>query len=175
MKSSKIISICVLAASGVIGFGAHSLQKQLSDKVLAQEAATTSFEQWQQDSKTLLPLQKQWKDTYLTAADIKDHFSVLKRLDLEGRYGVHLDTDRFTLTQNIGPYQFQGKSMGLIRVCVGNGEPILKMTAPSHEQLIKALQQMGERPDFVFDAAQLTQEKEPTLILSNPCLLVREV
>jgi len=164
---SAVISFVFLSQS----FPAWDKLKGVTTK---QIAANEMLIEWKAAYQALLPVNDQWKNRFVSASDVKDLLSLFRVVNLD-QHGLISDVD--TIKQISGEaVLFNGLSVGLQRVCLGNAGGPLDLTATNMTALRVGLQQLAKRNDIELGSVEITYDREskkPTARVSDFCLRVR--
>ncbi|WP_205182769.1 hypothetical protein [Burkholderia sp. LMG 13014] len=137
----------------------------------AEEAATRLSTEHKRFTE-LAPVQKRWTQSFPAAEGVRDLYGVLQLLDMP-RYNLTMQTQAVQIT-NIQPVAYRGQQLGISRVCLqAPGASGIPLRAVDYPTLIAAAVALAHRTDLVYDSLTIQNAAVPTMVLKNPCLLLR--
>lgn len=167
LLGAAVISAVFLSQS----FPAWDKLKGVTSK---QIAANELLIEWKAAYQALLPVNDEWKRRFVGASEVRDLLSLSRVINLD-QHGLISDVD--TIRQISGdPVLFNGLSVGLQRVCLGNAGGPLDLSAANMTALRVGLQQLSKRNDIELGSVEINYDREskrPTARVSDFCVRVR--
>lgn len=165
---SLLLGVIVLLFLGLSGWKTSSA---MFAKATEQEKALEDFRQWRSTYEALIPVQKQWGQSFKAAADARD------LLSLHNLIGSTLKTDLDRLVvEKIDRVKVAELELGLSRVCLtSSGESGMAFQAESFSTLVSELKAMAARNDIEMTTVKVLEYKsKPTALVQGFCLLLKD-
>lgn len=165
-----VIFSTVLCMQGVKSF------RTLTEKALAQEAATDSVLQWKQGYVAFADTVKKWNASFRSEDSVQDLISLYGVVGL-GSYGLHADSDTLLLNK-VTPVSQGGIAIGLTQFCISSSsrpDGSLVVEAANYHALFAGLRQLSQRSDISIGSISIKGDKPtPVASLGDFCVLLRK-
>lgn len=165
---SLMIGVVVILFLGLSGWKTSSA---MLAKATEQKKTLEDFRQWRSTYEALIPVQKQWSQSFKAAADARD------LLSLHSLIGSSLRTDMDRLVvEKIDRVKAEELELGLSRVCLASsGESGMSFQSDSFSTLVAGLKVLAARNDIEMGTVKvLEQRAKPTALVQGFCLLLKD-
>lgn len=165
---SLLLGVVVLLFLGLSGWNTSSA---MFAKAKEQQKALEDFRQWRSTYEALIPVQKQWGQSFKAAADARD------LLTLHSLIGSTLKTDLDRLVvEKIDRVKVDERELGLSRACLNSsGESGLAFQSDSFSSLLSGLKVLAARNDIEMGTVKVLEYKsKPTALVQGFCLLLKD-
>lgn len=175
MLAKKHISLAIGVAIG-LAFIAQvpSVVKNIGYVTERQITANNRLSEWKAAYEALMPVNEQWDSTFTSSVHTNDLVQLYRAFRLE-RHNLVVDADTIMQT---GAYSVdvQGVSVGLQRLCIGNTQQSLVLTAAGMAQLRGGLRAVSNRQDIDIGSIRIgfdQDTRQPYAEVKDFCLRVR--
>jgi hypothetical protein len=171
-KQTSFISLIVGVLSLMfLGLSGWNMSSAMFAKANEQEKTLENFRQWRSTYEALIPVQKQWGESFRSANDARDLLSLHKLM------GSNLKTNMDRLVvEKVDRMKVGDLELGLSRVCFASvGESGLAFEGESFSILVSELRKMAGRHDIEMGRVKVLEHKsKPTALVQGFCLLLKD-
>jgi hypothetical protein len=165
---SLMLGVLVALFFGMSGWSTFSAMQA---KAGEQKKALEDFRKWRSTYEALVPVQKQWSDTFKPAAQARDLFS------LHSLMGSGLKTNMDLLVvEKLDRLKVNDLELGLSRICLTtSGENGVAFEGESFSTLLAEVRKMAARSDIEMGQVKVFEHKgNPTALVTGFCLLLKD-
>lgn len=166
--TSLVVGALVALFFGMSGWNAFNAMRA---KAGEQNKALADFRQWRSTYEALIPVQKQWSNTFKPAAPARDLLSLHSLIGTELKTGVDL-----LVVEKLDRLKVNGVEMGLSRICLTtSGENGLAFQGESFSAVLTEVRKMAARSDIEMGQVKVLEHKgKPSALVNGFCLLLKD-
>jgi hypothetical protein len=165
---SLLVGVLVALFLGMSGWNTFNA---MLAKAGEQKKALEDFRQWRSTYEALIPIQKQWGDTFKPAAQARD------LLSLHALMGTELKTNMDLLVvEKLDRMKVNELDLGLSRICLTtSGENGVAFEGESFSTLLMEVRKLAARSDIEMGQIKVLEHKgKPTALVNGFCLLLKD-
>tara|TARA_R110001592_G_scaffold33503_20_gene116030 strand:+ start:3445 stop:3975 length:531 start_codon:yes stop_codon:yes gene_type:complete len=175
MLSNRIVALAVGVAMCLTFVAATPKAVSNIDNVLERQIASNQrLQEWKAAYQALLPVNSKWETTFTSSEETSDLVELYRAFRLE-RHGLRVNADTIVQTGSY-PVDVEGIQVGLQKLCIGNNQKTLKMSARNISTLRQGIRAVAKRNDITMGSVSIGFDREstqPFAEISDFCLKVR--